>query len=278
MTHISDDMIAELKENARKIRASIIRSIYHAGSGHPGGSLSATDIITALYFHEMKHDPENPSDPDRDRLVLSKGHAAPALYGALAYSGYFPVEELDNLRKLGHFLQGHPDMRKTPGVDISTGSLGQGLSIAVGMALAGRIDRRDYNIYTIHGDGEIQSGQIWEAAMSASHFKLNKIISFLDRNHLQIDGRTDDVMTIEPIFSKFKAFGWYVQTVNGHDFKEILHAIEKAKKNDSKPSIIIANTIKGKGVSFMEGSLAFHGKSPDKEQYEKAMEELGGEA
>ena len=226
----------------------------------------------------MKHDPKNPKDPARDRFVLSKGHGAPALYGALAMSGYFEESELINLRKLGHFLQGHPDMNKTPGVDMSTGSLGMGLSIAVGMALAARLDRRDHYIYTIHGDGELQSGQIWEAAMSASHYRLDNIISFVDRNQLQIDGRTEDIMTIEPLTSKFTAFGWHVQQINGHDLKEILDAIDKAKQVDGQPSIIIANTIKGKGVSFMEGSLAFHGKPPSKEQYEAAMEELGGEA
>ncbi len=276
MAKLNDDKIEELKEIARRVRIHIVKSTHEAGSGHPGGSLSATDILTVLYFSEMKHDPEDLAWEKRDRFVLSKGHAAPALYGVLAEAGYFPTDELMTLRKLGSRLQGHPDMLKVPGVDASTGSLGQGLSIACGMALAAKIDRRSYRVFAICGDGEVQSGQIWEAAMFASHHKLDNIIVFLDRNQLQIDGSIEDVLSIEPIVSKWRSFGWHTQEINGHDMEEISKAIERANEVDGKPSMIIAHTVKGKGVTFMEGSLSFHGKAANDEQLEIALKELGG--
>jgi len=247
---------------------------HEAGSGHPGGSLSATDILVTLYFDIMRHDSKDPAWADRDRCVLSKGHAAPALYATLAEAGYFPVEELIDLRKLGSRLQGHPSMRHLPGVDISTGSLGQGLSAGIGMALGGKLDRKDYYIYVILGDGEIEEGNIWEAAMSGSHYKLDHIIAFIDRNRLQIDGRTAQVMSVAPIKEKWESFGWNVLSINGHDIGQIIRAVKDAKASEGKPTIIIAHTIKGKGVSFMEGSVHFHGKAPNDEQYEIAMREL----
>ncbi|MFO7992160.1 MAG: transketolase [Thermoplasmata archaeon] len=267
----------ELEEIARKVRIHIIKSTHEAGSGHPGGSLSSADIIVALYFEIMDHRCDEPRWDKRDRFVLSKGHAAPALYGALAEAGYFEDDKLMTLRKLESDLQGHPDMRKTVGVDASTGSLGQGLSVACGMALAAKIDREAFKVYSICGDGEIQSGQIWEAAMFASHHKLDNLIVFLDRNQLQIDGSTEDVISVEPLVSKWKSFGWHVQEINGHDMEEIVDAVNHAKEKDGKPSMIIAHTVKGKGVTFMEGSLAFHGKAANDEQLEIALEELGGE-
>ncbi len=265
-------LIKELKRKALEIRKWVVESVYRAGSGHPGGSLSIADILACLYFHEMRHNPKNPKWEDRDRLVLSKGHAAPALYAALALAGYFPVEELYNLRKMGHFLQGHPSMI-TPGVDMSTGSLGQGLSVGVGMALAARLDKRDYRVFVILGDGEVQEGQIWEAANAASHFCLNNLIAILDRNRLQIDGPTEEIMHDEPLASRWKAFGWDVIEIDGHDIEEILNVFHEIKHNE-KPTMIIAHTIKGKGVSFMEGTLSFHGKAPTHEQYIRAMSEL----
>ncbi len=266
-------LIKDLRRKALEIRKWVIESVYRAGSGHPGGSLSIADVMACLYFHEMRHNPKDPKWPDRDRLVLSKGHAAPALYAALALAGYFPVEELKNLRKIGHFLQGHPCMKKVPGVDMSTGSLGHGLSVAVGMALAGKLDGKDYRVFVILGDGEVQEGQIWEAANSASHYKLDNIIAILDRNGLQIDGPTEEIMHVEPIAWRWQAFGWDVIEIDGHDIEEILDTFHEIKMNE-KPTIIIANTIKGKGVSFMEGTLSFHGKPPSEEQYKKAMSEL----
>ncbi|RLF51372.1 MAG: transketolase [Thermoplasmata archaeon] len=266
-------LIKELKRKALQIRKWVIESVYRAGSGHPGGSLSVADILACLYFHEMRHDPKNPKWPDRDRLVLSKGHAAPALYAALALAGYFPVEELKNLRKIGHFLQGHPCMKKVPGVDMSTGSLGQGLSVAVGMALAGKLDNRDYRVFVILGDGEVQEGQIWEAANAASHYKLDNLIAILDRNKLQIDGPTEEVMHVEPLAWRWKAFGWDVIEIDRHDMEDNLDTFHDITLNE-KPTIIIAHTIKGKGVSFMEGTLSFHGKPPSHEQYIRAMSEL----
>lgn len=269
--------IEELEQKARLIRLHIIEMIHEAGSGHPGGSLSATDILTTLYFHVMQHRAHEPDWCDRDRFVLSKGHAAPALYSVLAESGYFPVEELNSLRKLGSRLQGHPSMRHLPGIDMSTGSLGQGLAAAAGMALGGKLDRKNYNVYVLLGDGEIEEGSIWEAAMSASHYKLDRLIVFLDRNHLQIDGKTSQVMTVAPLKEKWESFGWNVIEINGHKIEEILRAIEEAKASEGKPNIIIAHTVKGKGVSFMEGSVNFHGKAPDDEQYRIAMREIRGE-
>ncbi len=276
METLNDDRIKELKEIARRVRIYVVKSTNAAGSGHPGGSLSATDMLTVLYFEIMDHKPDEPDWEERDRLVLSKGHAAPALYGVLAESGYFPIEELMTLRALGSRLQGHPDMRKTPGVDASTGSLGQGLSIACGMSLASNIDRKNYRIFVICGDGEMQSGQIWEAGMFAAQYKLDNLIVFLDRNQLQIDGSTEEVVSIEPIVSKWKSFGWHVQEIDGHDMGKIYESIQKALEVEGKPSMIVAHTVKGKGVTFMEGSLAFHGKAANDEQLEIALKELGG--
>jgi transketolase len=268
--------IPELKEKAKILRCHIIEMLAEAGSGHPGGSLSAVEIITALYFHSMRHRPENPSWPDRDRFVLSKGHAAPLLYAALAETGYFPVSQLITLRKLESHLQGHPDMRTTPGVEASTGSLGQGLSIGSGMALAARLDGRDYRVYVLIGDGESDEGQIWEAAMSAAHYKLDNLITFLDYNGFQIDGPNVEVMNLEPIALKWRAFGWHVIEINGHDFAQIISAIEEAKATKDRPTLIIASTIKGKGVSFMEEDpVKWHGIAPSKEQAGKALIELG---
>jgi len=267
------ELIKDLERKALLIRKYVIDSVYRAGSGHPGGSLSIADILSCLYFHEMRYDSKNPKWADRDRLVLSKGHAAPALYAALAMAGYFPIEELKNLRKTGHFLQGHPCMLKVPGVDMSTGSLGQGLSVGIGMAIAGKLDGKDYRVFVIMGDGEMDEGQIWEAAASASHHSLDNLIAILDRNGLQIDGHTEEILNLEPMQWRWRAFGWDVIEIDGHNIEEILDAIHEADKND-KPTLIIAYTIKGKGVSFMEGSLSFHGKPPSDEQYLKAMSEL----
>ena len=263
-----------LKAIANQLRIDMIEALAAAGSGHPGGSLSATEILTVLYFDKMRVDPDDPSDPGRDRLVLSKGHAAPALYAALAERGFFPREELVTLRKLDSRLQGHPNMADTPGVDMSTGSLGQGLSVANGMALAGRLDGRDYWVYCVMGDGEIQEGQVWEAAMSAAHYGLDHLIAFVDHNHLQIDGNNDEVMTVNPIEDKFRAFGWHVLTIDGHDYDAISDAVETAKATKGKPTLIVAETVKGKGVSFMENQVGWHGVAPNAEQAEKALAEL----
>ncbi len=266
----------ELKEIARNVRVDIINMLEKSQSGHPGGSLSAVEILTALYFKEMRVDPKNPKLEDRDRFVLSKGHATPVLYGTLAQKGFFPKEELDKFRKIDSMLQGHPDMKGIPGVDMTTGSLGQGLAAANGMALAGKLDNKDYRVYALIGDGESQEGLIWEAAMLAAHYKLDNITVFLDHNGLQIDGLNKDIMDIEPIDEKFKAFGWHVLTIDGHSFDEILNAIEVAKKTKEKPTMIIAKTHKGKGISFMEDQVGWHGKAPSAEEAAKALEELGG--
>jgi transketolase len=269
------EKLKRLEGIARETRKWVIKMTHAAGSGHPGGSLSATDIITVLYFHTMNHRPKEPKWPDRDRFVLSKGHAAPALYAVLAQAGYFDEGELMNLRKLGSMLQGHPDMKRTPGVEASTGSEGQGLSMGIGMALGARLDRKFYRVYAMVGDGEMDCGQTWEAAMAAAHFKVDNLTVFVDANGLQLDGPTLQIMNTEPIGFKWKSFGWHVIEIDGHDIKEIIHAIEDAKKIQGKPTVIIAKTIKGKGVSFMEGAVGFHGKAPDDEQYEQAMKELG---
>ena len=261
---------------ANTLRIDIIKMLEKSKSGHPGGSLSACEILTALYFKEMNIDPKNPKKDDRDRFVLSKGHGAPVLYAALAEKGYFPKEELSSLRKIDSMLQGHPDMKGTPGVDMTTGSLGQGLSAANGMALASKLDNKGYRVYALLGDGEVQEGIIWEAAMFAAHYKLDNLTVFIDHNGLQIDGRNKDVMNIEPIDEKFKAFGWHTISIDGHDFQEIFNAIDEAKKVEGKPTIIIAKTIKGKGVSFMENQVGWHGNAPSKEEAEKAIKELGG--
>lgn len=269
--------VQELKKIANNVRIGIIEGTYNAKSGHPGGSLSIADILTVLYFNQMNVDPKNPNAKGRDRLVLSKGHVAPALYGVLAEKGYFDKKEIKNLRKIDSMLQGHPDMNKTLGVDMSTGSLGQGLSVANGMAMASKLDHEGVRVYCICGDGEIQEGQVWEAAMTASHYKLDNLCVVIDNNNLQIDGKVDEVMSIYPIDEKFKSFGFEVITIDGHDIKQIIDAFNKAKQVKGKPTAIIAKTIKGKGVSFMENVADWHGKAPKEEEYKIAMKELGGE-
>ncbi|WP_366923811.1 transketolase [Metallumcola ferriviriculae] len=264
----------KLEDLARSIRRHIVEMVGEAGSGHPGGSLSAADIVTALYFREMRLDPERPDWPERDRFVLSKGHAAPVLYATLAERGYFPQKELLTLRKLGSRLQGHPDSKHLPGVEMATGSLGQGLSAANGMALAARLDGQETRVYALVGDGEIQEGQIWEAAMAAAHYKLDNLAAFLDHNGLQIDGENREVMGVEPVDAKWRAFGWHVIGIDGHDFDQIFAALEEAKKTKGKPTMIIAKTIKGKGVSYMENEVGWHGNAPKTDQVEKALAEL----
>jgi transketolase len=264
-----------LVDKARKIRKHVINMIYEAGSGHPGGSLSCVDTLTTLYFHAMRHNPLEPEWTDRDRFILSKGHAAPALYAILAEAGYFPVEELLSLRKMGSMLQGHPDS-KVPGVEVSSGSLGQGLSIASGVALAGKLDKNGYRVYTLLGDGECDEGQVWEAAMLAAHYKLDNLTAIVDRNGLQIDGLTEKIMCLEPIAGKWRAFGWHVIEIDGNKIEEITAALDDAKSIRGKPTAIIAHTFKGKGISFMEWINAFHGRALNKEEMEKALEELKG--
>jgi len=266
----------DLKEKAVTIRKDIVKMIKEANSGHPGGSLSACEIVTSLYFKEMKIDPKRPDWDERDRFVLSKGHGAPVLYAALAEKGYFAKEELMKLRKIDSMLQGHPDMKGTPGVDMSTGSLGQGLAAANGMALAGKMDGKDYRVYALIGDGEIQEGIIWEATMLAAHYKLDNLTVFLDHNKLQIDGLNEEIMNVEPIDKKFQAFGWNVLAIDGHSFEEIFKALETSKNTKGKPTLIIANTVKGKGVSFMENQAGWHGTAPNEEQTSKALSEIGG--
>lgn len=266
-----------LTEVTKEMRIDILEMITAAGSGHPGGSLSACDIIATLYFEKMNIDPVRPNWKDRDRFVLSKGHAAPALYAALAQKGYIPKSDLLTLRKIDSYLQGHPEMKYTNGVDISTGSLGQGLSIANGMALAAKLDQKNYYVYVLLGDGEIQEGQIWEAAMSSSHYRLNNVIALLDYNGLQIDGSNEEIMSLTPIDQKFKSFGWKVIEIDGHDTSQISQAIDEAKQQMEKPTIIIANTIKGKGVSFMEHKGSWHGTAPNQQQCNTAIKEIRGE-
>lgn len=263
----------ELLKTAADIRIGIIEAVHSAKSGHPGGSLSCADIITYLYFEHMNIDPKDPKKEDRDRFVLSKGHAAPGLYSTLANRGYFDVSELKNLRHIGSFLQGHPDMKHTPGVDMSSGSLGQGISAACGMALSAKHFGNNFNVYTVLGDGELEEGQVWEAAMFAGNKGLSNLTAFIDFNNLQIDGTIDEVNSAKPIDKKFEAFNWYVITIDGHDFDQIEAALKEAKTVD-KPVAIIANTVKGKGVSFMENQVSWHGSAPNDEQYETAMAEL----
>ncbi len=264
-----------VQSKARAIRCHIVEMVGKAGSGHPGGSLSCADILAVLYFGGvLRVNPQEPRWPDRDRLVLSKGHAAPALYAVLAEKGFFGLDQLLTLREYGSILQGHPDCRKAPGVDVSTGSLGQGLSQAVGIALAGRLDKKDYKVWAILGDGECQEGQIWEAAMSASHYKLGNLTAIVDHNHLQIDGPVQRVMSVEPIGAKFEAFGWRVVSVDGHDVPGLLTTFSDIPFHGQKPTAIIAETVKGKGVSFMEGAAGWHGKAPKGEELEKALSEL----
>jgi transketolase len=266
--------LEELAATAKKLRRHVITMIGKAGSGHPGGSLSAADIITSLYFKVLRHDPANPRWAERDRFILSKGHAAPILYAALAERGYFPGEELATLRTLGSCLQGHCDMTATRGVEMSSGSLGQGLSFGIGIALAGRLNARDYRVYVLLGDGECDEGQVWEAAMASAHFKLDNLVAIVDHNELQIDGWNRDVMNLEPLPEKWKAFGWHPIEVNGHDLSQLIAAFDEAKRVKGKPTAIIAHTIKGKGVSFMENNVDFHGKAPTPDEMEKALEEL----
>jgi transketolase len=265
---------AELTEMAKKLRRHVITMTATAGSGHPGGSLSAADIITALYFKVLHYNPENPQWSDRDRFILSKGHAAPILYAALAEAGYFPVAELATLRKLDSRLQGHTDRKFTPGVEMSAGSLGMGLSFAIGVALAARLDSRTYQTYVLLSDGECEEGQTWEAALSAAHFKLDNLTAIVDCNGMQLSGWTRDIMNLEPFTRKWQAFGWHTIDIDGHDFDQILPACQRAEKIKGKPTVIIAHTIKGKGVSFMENNVAFHGKAPTWEEAERALKEL----
>lgn len=269
--------IRQLKILAAKSRMGAILGTYHAKSGHPGGSLSAADIFIYLYFKEMNVDPENPNWEDRDRFILSKGHCCPSLYATLALKGYFDWSELTSLRHVDSMLQGHPDMKGTPGIDMSTGSLGQGISAACGMALAAKIDNKDYRTYTVLGDGEVEEGQVWEAAMFASHKKLDNLVVIVDQNGLQIDGTVEEVAGVEPLDKKFESFGFEVIKIDGHDFNQIDSAFEKAKTIKGKPTAILAKTIKGKGVSFMENQVGWHGTAPNKEQYEQATAELQAE-
>lgn len=262
---------------AAKVRIDVIRAIHSAGSGHPGGSLSAADLVTALYFKEMNIDPADPAKQDRDKFILSKGHAGPVQYAALAERGYYPVSDMMSLRKMGSKFQGHPNMHKVSGIEMSTGSLGQGISVSVGMALANKIDGNPGRVYTLLGDGELQEGLVWEAAMSAAHYGLDNLVAIVDFNGLQIDGKNDDVMTVKPIDEKFKAFGWNVVVIDGHDFDQIFDAFDQARACKDKPTAIIAKTHKGRGVSFMEDNPGWHGKAPNAEEAKQAVEELGGE-
>ena len=264
----------ELQKMANEVRKGIVTAVHSAKAGHPGGSLSAADMFTFLYFEEMNIDPKNPKMEGRDRFVLSKGHTAPGLYSTLANRGYFPVEDLKTLRKLGSYLQGHPCMQETPGVDMSSGSLGQGISAAVGMALAGKLDNKDYRVYTLLGDGEIQEGQVWEASMFAGARNLDNLVVIVDNNGLQIDGKIEDVCSPYPIDKKFEAFNFNVINIDGHDFDQIRAAMNNAKATKGKPTAIIMKTTKGKGVSFMENSAGWHGKAPNDEEYETAMADL----
>ncbi len=268
--------IKALEKTAAEVRVGVVKAIHNAGSGHPGGSLSAADIVTALYFSEMNVDPKNPKMEGRDKFILSKGHAGPVQYSALALKGYFPMEDFMTLRKLGSKFQGHPDMNKVPGIEMSTGSLGQGFAAAGGMAIANKLSSDPGRIYVLLGDGEIQEGIVWEAAMSAAHYKLDNMVGILDYNGLQIDGKNEDVMTVAPVADKFRAFGWNVLEINGHDFEEILDAFAKARECKGKPTMIVAKTVKGKGVSFMEDNAGWHGKAPNDEETKQAVAELGG--
>lgn len=273
---LTPEQLTDLVGRAKSIRGNIVRMVTEAKSGHPGGSLSAADILAVLYFAEMNVDPAKPKDADRDRFVLSKGHAAPVLYATLAEKGFLPKEELLTLRKLNSRLQGHPEMKNIPGVDMSTGSLGQGLSAANGMALAGKLDARDYRVYALLGDGELEEGQVWEAAMFAAHYKLDNLTAFVDFNGLQIDGPVAEVMSPLPIPEKWQAFGWNVMVIDGHDYNAIYDAIQTAKTVKDKPTMIVAKTIKGKGVCQMENVAEWHGKAPSREECEKFLADLEG--
>lgn len=271
---MEEKRVKELALQAAKIRKAALEAIYAAKSGHVGGSFSVADILTVLYFDKMNIDPENPKNPDRDRFVLSKGHCTPTMYATLALRGYFPKEDLQTFRNIESYLSGHVEMTKVPGVDMSAGSLGQGLSAAIGMALVGKVDKKDYRVYVALGDGEIQEGQIWEAAMAAGNYGLDNLTVFVDNNNLQIDGTIEEVMSPYPIEDKFKAFKWNVITIDGHDYAQIADAIEKAQETKGMPTMIVAKTVKGKGVSFMENNVKFHGSTPTAEQFEQAFSEL----
>lgn len=266
--------ISELKKIANEVRIGIIEEVYNAQSGHPGGALSVADILTVLYFNEMNVDEKNPDMPNRDRLVLSKGHASPALYSVLANKGFFSKEKLKTFRKIDSNLQGHPDKNKVKGVDMTTGSLGQGLSAANGMALAGKLNKSNYRVYCILGDGELEEGQIWEAAMTSHHYKLGNLCVIVDNNNLQIDGKVEDVMNIYPIEDKFKSFGFETIQIDGHNITQIMEALGQARKTKGKPTAIIAKTVKGKGVSYMENQAGWHGKAPNEDEYKRAINEL----
>ena len=271
---MNNDKILDLKKKATDIRLGAVEAVYCGKSGHPGGALSAADILACLYFSELRIDPKNEKDENRDRFILSKGHSCPALYAAMALRGFFSMDELKSFRKLGSLAQGHPDVKTIPGIDMSAGSLGQGFSVACGMALSAKISGKDYRTYVMIGDGESQEGQIWEATMFAAHYKLDNLCLIVDNNRLQIDGFVKDVMNTMPYPSKFRAFGWNVITIDGHNIEEILNAFETAKSTKGKPTVIIAKTVKGKGVSFMENQAAWHGKAPNEEQYNQAKSEL----
>ena len=270
-----NETIKQLEEKARNLRVAVVRTLHKSQSGHTGGSLSAIDLITALYFHAMRHDPSNPQWEGRDRFVLCKGHAAPAQYVALAEAGYFPAEDLMMLRRLGSHLQGHPDSKVTPGVEVCTGSLGQGLSMANGMALGLKLDAGDNRVYALLGDGELQEGQVWEAAMAAAHYRLDNLCAMVDCNGLQIDGEVARVMGVEPVAEKFRAFGWYTIEIDGHDIGAIIAALEQARQNQGQPTVIVARTVKGKGVTFFENKASYHGVPPSDEELPRALECLG---
>ena len=272
---LTQAQIEELNERARNMRGHIIKMLAAAKSGHPGGSLSAVDLLAYLYFHKMKNDPKNPKMPDRDRFILSKGHAGPVLYSALAERGYYDKGLICTLRQFNSILQGHPDMKKTPGVEISSGSLGQGLSVGNGIAIAGKMDQKPYRVYVLIGDGESEEGQIWEAAMTSVHYKLDNLTAFLDYNHLQIDGRIEDVKSFCDPVARFAAFGWHVIEADGHSFTELDKAVTEAENTKGKPTMVVMHTIKGKGVSFMENQAGWHGKAPSAEEAEQALKELG---
>lgn len=272
---LNDQTARELEQTARNLRVEILKMLNTAKSGHTGGSLSAIDVLTVLFFHQMRHDPSNPAWEDRDRFVLSKGHAAPALYVCLAEAGYFPKEDLKTLRRLGSHLQGHPDMNKTPGVEVCTGSLGQGFSQAVGLALAARLSGKSNRVYTVLGDGELQEGQIWEAAMAAAHYNLDNLCAIVDQNGLQIDGEVAKVMNVGPVGPKFLAFNWHVVEVDGHDVTAIAAALDDAGKTEGRPTLIIARTVKGKGVPFFEHKASYHGVPPSDSELTQALELLG---
>jgi transketolase len=271
---LTDQQIRELEDTARHLRVEVLKMLHTSQSGHTGGSLSAIDVMTVLYYQRMRHNPSNPAWEDRDRFVLSKGHAAPALYACLAGCDYFPREDLKTLRRFGSHLQGHPDMNKTPGVDVCTGSLGQGISQAVGLAMAARLASRPSRVYTLLGDGEVQEGQVWEAAMSAAHYGLGNLCAIIDQNGLQIDGATEDVMNVGPLGPKFLAFNWHVLEVDGHDIQAISRAFDEAEAETDRPTAIIARTVKGKGVSFFEHKASYHGVAPNDDELERALAAL----